>query len=75
MPREVELDRFTAKTDEGKEYIIVEFQEYIQDRNSDAETQGLKRWTTSEELHVHFIDADTFKIFETGEIVRKVRKP
>ncbi|MGD0855327.1 MAG: hypothetical protein ABSA18_05930 [Dehalococcoidia bacterium] len=72
MPREVEIDRFTAKTDEGKEYIIVEYQEYIPDRNSDAETIGLKRWTTSEELHVHYIDPKTCKIFETGEIVRKM---
>ncbi|MGD0355008.1 MAG: hypothetical protein ABSB31_06165 [Dehalococcoidia bacterium] len=75
MPREVELDRFTAKTDEGKEYIIVEYQEYIPSRGYDdpsTETLGLKRWTTSEELHVHYIDPQTFKIFETGEIVRKI---
>ncbi|MCX6005643.1 MAG: hypothetical protein NTZ34_00030 [Chloroflexi bacterium] len=72
MPREVELDRFTVKTDEGKEYIIIQYQEYIQDRNSDAETVGLKRLATSEELHVHYIDPKTFKIFETGEIVRRI---
>ena len=72
MPREVELHRFTARSDEGREYTIIEYQEYIQDRNSDAETVGLKRWTTSEELHLHYIDSKTFKIFETGEIIRKV---
>jgi hypothetical protein len=72
MPREVELDRFKAKTDAGKEYTIIEYQEYIQDRNSDAETPGLKRWTTDEDLHIHFIDPNTFKIFETGEIVKKI---
>lgn len=71
MPREVEIDRFTVKNDEGKEYTIIEYQEYIQDRNTDAETEGLKRWTTTEELHIHYIDPKTFKIFETGEIVRK----
>jgi hypothetical protein len=72
MPREVEIDRFTVKTDEGKEYTIIQYQEYIQDRNSDAEVLGLKRLTTSEEFHVHVIDSDTFKIFETGETVRKI---
>jgi hypothetical protein len=72
MPREVELDRFTAKDDAGKEYTVIEYQEYIPDRNSDAETTGLKRWTTTEELHLHYIDDKTFKIFETGEIIRKV---
>jgi hypothetical protein len=72
MPREVEIDRFTVKSDEGKEYTIIEYQEYIQDRNSDAEKEGLKRLTTSEEFHVHVIDNNTFKIFETGEIVSKI---
>ncbi len=72
MPREIEIDRFTVKNDEGKEYTIIEYQEYIQDRKTDAETEGLKRWTTTEELHIHYIDPKTFKIFETGEIVRKV---
>jgi hypothetical protein len=71
MPREVEIDRFTARDDEGKEYTVIEYQEYIQDRNSDAETAGLKRWTTTEELHLHYIDPKTFKIFETGAIIRK----
>jgi hypothetical protein len=71
MPREVELDRFVARDDQGKEYTVIEYQEYIQDRNSDAETQGLKRWTTSEDLHLHYIDDKTFKIFETGEVIKK----
>lgn len=72
MPREVEINRFTASDDEGKEYTVIEYQEYIQDRNSDAESVGLKRWTTTEELHLHFIDPQTFKIFDTGEIIRKI---
>jgi hypothetical protein len=72
MPREVEIDRFTVKTDEGKEYTIIQYQEYFQDRNSDAEVAGLKRLTTSEEFHVHYIDPKTYKIFETGEIVRTI---
>lgn len=75
MPREVEIDRFTVKSDEGKEYTIIQYQEYIPSRESNdpaAEVAGLKRLATSEELHVHFIDPKTFKIFETGEIVRKI---
>ncbi len=72
MPREVEIDRFKVKSDEGKEYTIIQYQVYIQDRNTDAEVPGLKRLTTSEEFHVHYIDPKTYKIFETGEIVRKI---
>ena len=75
MPREVEIARFKVKSDEGKEYTIIEYQEYIMDRKAaelTAEIEGFKRYTTEEELHVHVIDPDTFKIFETGEIVKRV---
>ena len=71
MPREVELDRFTAKDDAGNLYTVIVYQVYVQDRNTDKESEGLKRWTTSEELHLHVIDPNTFKIFETGVIIRK----
>ena len=75
MPREIEINRFKVKSDEGKEYTIIQYQEYIMDRKSadlTAEIEGFKRLTTEEELHVHAIDSDTFKIFETGEIVKKI---
>ena len=71
MPREVEIDRFKIKSDEGKEYTIIQYQEFIQDRTSDAEIKGTVRLTTLEKLHVHYINPDTYKIFETGEIVKK----
>jgi hypothetical protein len=75
MPREVELTRFKAKAETGREYTIIEYQDYMMDRNAaelTANIQGLKRLTTDKGLHVHTIDPDTFKIYETGDIVKRI---
>jgi hypothetical protein len=37
-----------------------------------ANIEGFKRLPTEEEMHIHTIDPDTFKIFETGEIVIRI---
>lgn len=74
MNRESEVSRFTAKTDSGKIYIIIEYQEYISTAslpNPNAEMPGLKRWATPNRLAVNQIDAETFQIVQTNEIVRK----
>lgn len=75
MPHEIEIDRFQVRSEEGKEYTIIKYQEYIMDRKSSdptAEIEGFKRLATEEGLHIHTIDSDTFKIFETGEIVKRI---
>ena len=75
MPREAEIERFRAKTDTGKEYVIVMYQQFIDVSSHDfprAEIPGLKRLITSDGLTVRYIDPTTFKIDLTGETVRKV---
>ena len=75
MPREVEIGRFQVKSDEGKIYTIIQYQDYIMDRKAaelTANIEGFKRLTTEEEFHIHAIDADTFQIYETGEVVKRV---
>lgn len=75
MPREVEIARFKARSDEGKEYTIIEYQDYIMDRNAaelTANITGFKRLTTQHGWHIHAIDGNTFKIYETGEVVKRV---
>jgi len=76
MKREIEIDRFLAKTDNGKEYIIVQYQEYIDTTHLTSsrreEIAGHKRLATSTGLDVSYIDPKTFKIVNTGEIIRKV---
>ena len=72
----VVTDRFLVKTDAGKEYVIIQYQEYIDVSSHDdqnAKILGkLKTLLTEEGFTVTFIDDETFKILETNEIVRKV---
>ncbi len=61
--REVEIDSFLVKTDSGKEYTMVEY----------AEIAGPKRFVTSTDLSANRIDAETFELVQTDEVVRKVQ--
>ena len=75
MGREIETDRFLARTDMRKEYIIIQYQEYISSASfgdHHVELGTLKSLRTSTGLHVKCIDPKTFQIVETNEIVRKV---
>jgi len=75
MKRMVEVERFHAKTDNGKDYIIVHYQEYISVASHDdphGEIKGLKRLVTSEGDTVNYINPTTFKIVSTDEIVHKI---
>ena len=74
MKRIKETDRFLTKTDTGKEYVIIQYQEYIDAstaRDPNAEIPGIKDLRTINGLHVNYIDSKTFKVVETNEIVRK----
>ena len=73
--RKVEVDRFVAKTDNGKEHIIIKYQEYISEKTVDGvvhEIEDLLLFITTDGFHVNSIDSKTFEVVETNEIVRKV---
>jgi hypothetical protein len=70
MGREVETGRYRAKTTDGKEYIVVQYQEFVS--AATGEIPGMKRLRTSDGLDVNCIDSETFMIVQTKEIVRKV---
>jgi hypothetical protein len=75
MGIEVEVKRFLAKSDDGKYYTIIEYQSYTSTatlENPHGEIAGFKRLVTSTGLQVNFIDAETFKIVETNETLRKL---
>jgi hypothetical protein len=75
MMRRVEVNRFDAKSQSGKLYIIIEYQEQISATgfgNPNNIHKGLKSWVTSEEQLVNQIDSETYQILGTNEIVRKV---
>jgi len=69
-----EIERFTAKTDEGKEYVIVLYQEYLhtEDFRGSQDIEGQRQYLTSTGELVNRIDSKTFQIVKTNEIVRKV---
>ena len=75
VTREIEIDRFTAKSDSGKLCIIFVYQQYINAgtiNNSQREIQSAKRYATLHGFHVNIIDSETFEIVETHERFKKV---
>jgi hypothetical protein len=68
--------RFKVKSDSGKQYEILEYQEYdvIQTGgNNTSVIDGLKRWKTTTGLICNYRDTDkTFEIARTGEILRVI---
>ncbi len=75
MNRTAVINRFSARANNGKEYVIIEYQKYIDAGAGDHpndEIPGVKDYRTTTGLQVVYIDSETFKILETDEIVRKV---
>jgi len=75
ITREIEIDRFTAKSDSGKLCIILVYQQYINAatiENPQREIPGAKRYDTLHGFHVNIIDSETFEIAETRERFKKV---
>ena len=71
----IEIARFTAKTDKGKIYTIIEYQDVLDSKGFDMpydKKLGLSYYLTSTGLIVSKIDSETFHIVSTNEFVRKV---
>ena len=72
---EKEINRFKAKSGKGKEYIIIQYQKYENtgtfDKPNDI-TATTTRFLTSNGEIVSQIDSETFQIFNTDGVVRKV---
>jgi hypothetical protein len=67
-----EIGRFQTKSDRGKIYTIIEYQEYVSSGVDNSKIPTQRRRFTSEGLTVTSQnDPNTFKIVETNEIVRK----
>jgi hypothetical protein len=75
ITREIEIDRFTAKSDSGKLCIILVYQQYVSAatiENPQREIPGAKRYATLHGFHVSMIDSETFEIAEIRERFKKV---
>ncbi len=75
IKRTKEIDRFKVKSESGNEYIIIQYQEYLNAESGDHpddEILGRKIFLTFDGALVNYINPKTFEIFATKEIVRKV---
>jgi len=75
--RERVVERFLVKTESGEEYTIIQYQKEISVMTHDSGgwedwIPTTKRLTTSTGIPVNYIDPKTFKVVNTGEIVRKI---
>lgn len=72
---EKEIDRFDATAGDGSVYTIVVIQEYIDASSTNKPDQwkrSMKRLELLDGRLVTAVDASTFKIFQTDEIIRKI---
>ena len=74
---EKEINRFKAKSDKGKGYIIIEYQQYENtgtfDKPNDITATTTRFLTSDGEIVNKIPNTETFQILLTNEIVRKVR--
>jgi len=72
---EQQIDRFKAVSDDGTDFTVVIYQEMVVSRPLGGDVQyikGLKRCALSDGRHVNMIDATTFKIVSTDQVIRKI---
>jgi hypothetical protein len=75
MSLEFVVDHFKVRSESGKEYTLVEFQEHISksdDNGSGTPKEGYRRFATSKGIPAFQIDSETFEIFGSGELVQKI---
>jgi hypothetical protein len=72
---EQETGRFRAISDDGQEFVVIEYQPICETRtlSGTSITKGLKRLVLSDGSSVNQIDPETFKIVQTHQIIRKIR--
>jgi hypothetical protein len=74
---ETEIGRFLTRTAAGKEYIVIQYQEFMDAltiNNTRVEVPGSKSLRTIDGLHVNYVDQSSVKIVETKEIANIIRK-
>jgi hypothetical protein len=73
---EQETGRFRAVSDDGEEFVVIEYQRIHEHKDLNGKisiTKGLKRLALNDGSGVNRIDPDTFKIVQTDQIIRKIR--
>lgn len=71
-----EIDRFQAKDDDGQLFTVVEYQHMIEVTPISGPTsivKGTKEMLLTNGHSVEYIDDETFKVVETGKLIRRTR--
>lgn len=76
-PKETEVRRFRAEAAGGKIYVVIEYEVVIQSREVRPDAQSdrgrsVKQFKLEGGFAVNQIDANTFEIAGTKEIIRKI---
>ena len=68
-------ERFRAVSDDGTEFVVIKYRRFTEDRDLSGTSirELIPRFRLSDGSPVDKIDAETFKISETHQIIRKVR--
>jgi hypothetical protein len=73
---EHQIDRFNARAEDGRLFSVVIYQEFVDGTAIGDEAKkwipGMKRIALSDGSSVNFVDQNTFRIVQTGEIIRRV---
>lgn len=74
MNRIVELRRFRCVDADGKQHVVIEYQEMIESRSMQgaSELPGMKFLRDSRSREVNAKDEATFEILATGQVLRKL---
>jgi len=70
-----EIDRFTAISDSGNEYIVVIYQKFIDASTMDDPNKyipGIKSARTLDGQRLKRINGNSFEIVGTGEIISRI---
>ena len=68
------IAQHTMRSDDGRTYIVDEYQEFIDVGTKDGEDclPGMKYLQLADGSKVNFVDDDTFKIVRSGTILQRV---
>ena len=71
---EQEIDRFQCQSDDGEKFIVIKHQEVVLERRLTGETprKKLPVLRLEDGRVVTPLDAETFKIVDTDQIIRKI---
>ena len=75
MLRIVEVDRFNAKSDSGKVYTLITYQDFLPAQSKEdpvGQAAGPKSLLTSTGFRVKIINPQTFEIIATGETLHRI---